>query len=64
MKNFLYSPVGMFKSSEVNCTPSTNITPPWDAYQTQFEMLAKMDGWSDQEKATILAINLKTSKRF
>ena len=31
----------------------------WDAYKTQFAMLAKLNGWSDAEKATYLAINLK-----
>lgn len=32
---------------------------PWDAYKTQFEMLAELNGWTDQEKATFLAVNLK-----
>ena len=32
---------------------------PWDAYKTQFEMLADLNRWTDTEKATFLAINLK-----
>ena len=31
----------------------------WDAYKTQFAMLAELNGWSDAEKAKYLAINLK-----
>lgn len=31
----------------------------WDAYKTQFEMLANLNGWNGVEKATYLAINLK-----
>ena len=31
----------------------------WDAYKTQFDMLSELNGWSDAEKATYLAINLK-----
>jgi len=31
----------------------------WDAYKTQFEMLADLSGWNEVEKATYLAINLK-----
>ena len=33
----------------------------WDAYKTQFMMLAELNAWSDAEKATYLAINLKGS---
>ena len=33
----------------------------WDAYMTQFDMLSELNGWSDAEKATYLAINLKES---
>ena len=33
----------------------------WDAYKTQFDMLSELNGWSDAEKATYLAINLKGS---
>ncbi len=32
---------------------------PWDAYFTQFEMLFQLNGWSDAQKATYLAVNLK-----
>ena len=31
----------------------------WDAYHAQFEMLAEVNGWTIQEKATFLAVNLK-----
>ena len=30
---------------------------PWDAYQTQFELLAEMNRWSEAEKAAYLAIS-------
>jgi len=68
------SPAGIFRSHEFDCIPNTNVQmvqtsnakpssydgrSPWNAYRIQFEMLAKMNGWSDQEKATILAINLR-----
>lgn len=32
---------------------------PWDAYKLQFEMLARVNGWSSIEKATYLAISLR-----
>ena len=32
---------------------------PWDAYKLQFEMLAEINKWSDGEKATFLAVNLR-----
>ena len=32
---------------------------PWDAYKLQFEMLAEINKWSDDEKATFLAVNLR-----
>ena len=32
---------------------------PWDAYRTQFEMLATVNRWTGQEKATYLAVSLK-----
>lgn len=32
---------------------------PWDAYKLQFEMLAEINRWSDGEKATFLAVNLR-----
>ena len=31
----------------------------WDAYRTQFELLAMMNRWSDAEKAAYLAISLR-----
>ena len=31
---------------------------PWDAYKLQFEMLAEINKWSDEEKASFLAIAL------
>ncbi len=34
---------------------------PWDAYRTQFEMLAQMNRWTEVEKATYLAVSLKGS---
>ena len=34
---------------------------PWDAYHTQFELLAGVNGWTDAEKATFLAISLQGS---
>ena len=33
----------------------------WDAYRTQFEMLAEMNHWSEAEKATFLAVSLRGS---
>ena len=32
---------------------------PWDTYKAQFEMLAELNAWTDNEKGTFLAINLK-----
>ena len=31
----------------------------WEAYRTQFEMLARVNGWNEMEKATYLAVSLK-----
>ena len=36
-------------------------TSPWDAYKAQFELLAELNSWTDAEKATFLAINLRGS---
>ena len=33
----------------------------WEAYKTQFEMLATVNNWSEVEKATYLAVSLKGS---
>lgn len=33
----------------------------WDAYHTQFEMLARINRWKEEEKATYLAVSLKGS---
>ena len=33
----------------------------WDAYKMQFNMLSELNGWSDAEKVTYFAINLKGS---
>lgn len=32
---------------------------PWDAYRAQFELLARINSWSMEEKATYLAISLR-----
>ncbi len=32
---------------------------PWDAYKLQFEMLAEINKWLDDEKASFLAISLR-----
>ena len=32
---------------------------PWDAYKLQFEMLAEINKWSEDEKASFLAISLR-----
>ena len=46
-------------------TKSVQRAPPydgrsaWEAYRTQFEMLARINGWSEVEKATYLAVSLK-----
>ena len=32
---------------------------PWDAYRTQFELLAEINRWSNSEKAAYLAISLR-----
>ena len=34
---------------------------PWGAYKLQFEMLADVNGWSDAERATYLAVSLRGS---
>ena len=31
----------------------------WEAYRTQFEMLARVNNWNEIEKATHLAVSLK-----
>ncbi len=33
----------------------------WEAYKLQFEMLAQLNGWSETEKATYLAVSLRGS---
>ena len=33
----------------------------WEAYQTQFKLLAELNHWTEQEKATHLAISLRGS---
>ena len=32
---------------------------PWDAYKLQFEMLSTVNGWSNAQKATYLAVSLR-----
>ena len=34
---------------------------PWEAYKLQFEMLAQLNGWSETQKATYLAVSLRGS---
>ena len=34
---------------------------PWDAYHTHFKMLARLNRWMEDEKATYLAVSLKGS---
>ena len=34
---------------------------PWDAYHTQCELLVGVNGWTDAEKATFLAISFQGS---
>ena len=31
----------------------------WDAYRAQFELLAGLNHWNDEQKATVLAVNLR-----
>lgn len=39
--------------------PQYDDQSPWDAYKTQFEMLATVNRWTNQEKAAYLAVSLK-----
>ena len=54
-------------TSRTHLTTPTSVQKPapfdgkmtWDAYHTQFEMLAQINHWSDVEKAAYLAISLR-----
>ena len=43
----------------VNRPPVFDGKTQWDAYLTQFQMLAQINGWTDAQKATYLAVSLK-----
>jgi len=43
----------------VNRPPVFDGKTPWDAYLMQFQMLAQINGWTDAQKATYLAVSLK-----
>ena len=53
--------------AEVPTVPGALTTKPatydgkttWDAYRAQFELLAGLNRWTDVQKATILAVNLR-----
>ena len=38
---------------------SYNGRASWDAYHTQFKMIARINGWKEEEKATYLAVSVK-----
>ena len=48
-------------SGRISRPPPYDGRSAWDAYRTQFEMLAEMNRWSNKEKATYLAVSLRGS---
>ena len=48
-------------SGRVHWPPTFDGKVPWDAYRTQFEMLAAVNRWTVAQKATHLAVNLRGS---
>jgi hypothetical protein len=46
-------------TSQLQKPPPFDGRPPWDAYKLQFEMLATVNGWSNAQKATYLAVSLR-----
>ena len=68
----MFTPASSSISASSGCTPGDrdsscshqqpppyNGWNPWDAYRTQFQMLATVNGRSTQEKAAYLAVSLK-----
>ncbi len=56
------APRSLASGGAATCKPTQILPPydgrsPWDAYHTQLEMLARMNGWS--KKATYLTVSLK-----
>ena len=52
------APVGGVTTSQLQKPPPFDGCSPWDAYKLQFEMLAAVNGWSNAQKATYLAVSL------
>lgn len=53
-------PTGALSShSAVPRPPPYDGRSDWDAYRAQFEMLAQVNQWSEEEKATFLAVSLR-----
>ena len=46
-------------SKTVQRAPPYDGRSAWEAYRTQFEMLSRVNCWSEEEKATYLAVSLK-----
>ena len=46
-------------TSQLQKPPPFDGRSPWDAYKLQFEMLAAVNGWSNAQKATYLAVSLR-----
>ena len=46
-------------ASQLQKPPTYDGRSPWDAYKLQFEMLATVNGWSNVQKATYLAVSLR-----
>ena len=44
---------------QIVCPGSYDGLSSWDAYHTHFKMLARINGWKEEEKATYLAVSLK-----
>ena len=47
------------ETKPVHRAPPYDGRSSWEAYRTQFEMLARVNNWNEMEKATYLAVSLK-----
>ena len=50
---------GACATKPVQRAPPYDGRSTWEAYRTQFEMLARVNNWNEMEKATYLAVSLK-----
>lgn len=50
---------GAAAAKPVQRAPLYNEHADWDTYHTQFEMLAKVNHWTEVEKVTYVAVSLK-----